>query len=151
MSITTSLSDSLPSSIPKLDASGLNWAIFSVCFQDAIEAKGFWSHFDGTSSEFSVLEDSVLYTWTLQKNGSASICAVIAGRSTKTRDFDNEIENHRNQNYLLECTICNNLHPKKWVAQLVDNLSCFSQSELGPAMLKALAHLNQFLSICCSG
>ena len=47
---TTLLSDSLPSSIPKLDASGLNWAIFSVCFQDAIEAKGFWSHFDGTGS-----------------------------------------------------------------------------------------------------
>ena len=47
---TTSLSDSLPSSIPKLDVSGLNWAIFSVCFQDAIEAKGFWSHFDGTGT-----------------------------------------------------------------------------------------------------
>jgi hypothetical protein len=47
---TTSLSDSLPSSIPKLDASGLNWAIFSVRFQDAIEAKGFWSHFDGTGT-----------------------------------------------------------------------------------------------------
>ena len=45
---TTSLSDSLPSSIPKLDASGLNWAIFSVRFMDAIEAKGFWGHFDGT-------------------------------------------------------------------------------------------------------
>jgi hypothetical protein len=47
---TTSLSDSLPSSIPKLDASGLNWVIFSIRFQDAIEAKGFWSHFDGTGS-----------------------------------------------------------------------------------------------------
>ena len=46
---TTSLSDTLPSSIPKLDASGINWAIFSVCFQDAIEAKGFWNHFDGSS------------------------------------------------------------------------------------------------------
>jgi hypothetical protein len=43
---TTSLSDSLPSSIPKLNAGGLNWAIFSVRFQDAIEAKGFWEHFD---------------------------------------------------------------------------------------------------------
>ena len=51
MSITTmSLSDSLPSSIPKLDSSGLNWAIFSICFQDTVEAKGFWSHFDGTGS-----------------------------------------------------------------------------------------------------
>ena len=47
---TTSLSDSLPSSIPKLDASGVNWAIFSVRFEDAIEAKGFWSHFDGSAS-----------------------------------------------------------------------------------------------------
>src|SRR6202789_1995850 len=45
---TTSLSDSLPSSIPKLDSTGLNWAIFSVRFQDAVEAKGFWGHFDGT-------------------------------------------------------------------------------------------------------
>ena len=50
MSTSTSLSDSLPSSIPKLDSSGLNWAIFSVCFQDAIEVKGFWSHFNGTGS-----------------------------------------------------------------------------------------------------
>ena len=46
---TTSPSDTLPSSIPKLDASGINWAIFSVRFQDAIEAKGFWNHFDGSS------------------------------------------------------------------------------------------------------
>ena len=56
---TTSLSDSLPSSIPKLDASGLNWAIFSVRFQDAIEAKGFWSHFDGTGSRPTVALVSV--------------------------------------------------------------------------------------------
>ncbi|CAA7268571.1 unnamed protein product [Cyclocybe aegerita] len=45
---TTSLSDTLPSSVPKLDASGLNWAIFAVRFQDAVEAKGFWGHFIGT-------------------------------------------------------------------------------------------------------
>ena len=43
----TSLSDTLPSSIPKLDASGLNWAIFAVRFQDAVEAKGYWGHFSG--------------------------------------------------------------------------------------------------------
>ena len=46
--ITTSLSDSLPSSVPKLDATGINWAIFFVRFQDAVEAKGFWGHFDGS-------------------------------------------------------------------------------------------------------
>ena len=33
----TSLSDTLPSSIPKLDASGMNWAIFTVRFRDAID------------------------------------------------------------------------------------------------------------------
>ena len=56
---TTSLSDSLPSSIPKLNASGLNWAIFSVCFEDVIQAKGFWGHFDGTSTCPSALPVSV--------------------------------------------------------------------------------------------
>ena len=47
-SSSTSLADQLPSSVPKLDPSGLNWAIFSVRFQDAVEAKGFWGHFDGS-------------------------------------------------------------------------------------------------------
>jgi hypothetical protein len=47
---TTSLSDSLPTSVPKLDASHTNWVIFTFHFQDAMEAKGFWGHFDGTSS-----------------------------------------------------------------------------------------------------
>jgi hypothetical protein len=47
---TTSLSDALPSSVPKLDASGSNWAIFVFRFEDAVKAKGFWSHFDRSAS-----------------------------------------------------------------------------------------------------
>ena len=47
---TSSLSDMLPSMIPMLDAEGSNWAIFYIRFMDAIEAKGFWDHFDGLSS-----------------------------------------------------------------------------------------------------
>ena len=56
---TTSLADTLPSSVPKLDASGLNWAVFSLRFQDAVEAKGYWGHFDGTSERSTApkLED----------------------------------------------------------------------------------------------
>jgi hypothetical protein len=46
---TTSLHDALPTSVPKLEASGLNWAIFLVRFRDAVDAKGFWGHFDGTT------------------------------------------------------------------------------------------------------
>jgi len=50
MSITTtSLNDTLPSSVPKLNADGLNWAIFSICFEDAVQVKGFWGHFSGTT------------------------------------------------------------------------------------------------------
>ena len=48
---TSSLSDTLPSTVPKLDAEGENWAIFYVRFMDAVEAKGFWGHFDGSSPE----------------------------------------------------------------------------------------------------
>ena len=48
MSVTaTSLSDTLPSSVPKLEMTGANWAIFEIHFRDAVEAKGFWGHFDG--------------------------------------------------------------------------------------------------------
>lgn len=47
---TTALTttDILPSSVPKLLPTGLNWTAFSIRFQEAIEAKGFWGHFDGT-------------------------------------------------------------------------------------------------------
>ena len=62
MSATTLLSDSLPSSIPKLDSTGVNWAIFSVRFQDAVEAKGFWGHFDGSSSRPVAVAVSVTAT-----------------------------------------------------------------------------------------
>ena len=47
---TSSLSDTLPSTVPKLNAEGDNWAIFYVRFMDAVEAKGFWGHFDGSSA-----------------------------------------------------------------------------------------------------
>ena len=41
--------DTLPTNVPKLDIKGANWAIFSLRFQVAVEAKELWSHFDGTS------------------------------------------------------------------------------------------------------
>ena len=43
LTTTSSLSDTLPSTIPMLDAEGSNWAIFYIRFMDAIEAKGFWT------------------------------------------------------------------------------------------------------------
>jgi hypothetical protein len=47
---TTALADTLPSSVPKLDPAGSNWTVFLFRFQDAVDAKGFWGHFDGTSA-----------------------------------------------------------------------------------------------------
>jgi hypothetical protein len=41
--------DTLPSNVPKLDIKGTNWAIFSLRFQIAVEAKELWDHFDGTN------------------------------------------------------------------------------------------------------
>ena len=41
--------DLLTSSVPKLDPSGENWAIFSYRFEDAVRAKRVWGHFDGSS------------------------------------------------------------------------------------------------------
>jgi hypothetical protein len=48
--------DILPSSVPKLLPMGLNWTAFSIRFQEAIEAKGFWGHFDGTSPKPTLSE-----------------------------------------------------------------------------------------------
>src|SRR5882762_10183578 len=39
--------DTLPTSIPKLDHHGENWAIFKIRFQNAMEAKDKWGHFNG--------------------------------------------------------------------------------------------------------
>ncbi|KAG2130391.1 hypothetical protein DEU56DRAFT_914820 [Suillus clintonianus] len=42
--------DTLPSNVPKLNVKGTNWAIFSLRFQIAVEAKELWKCFDGTTS-----------------------------------------------------------------------------------------------------
>lgn len=47
--ITTSV-DSLPSSIPRLDPRGANWAIFYLRLKRALASKRVWSHFDGSSA-----------------------------------------------------------------------------------------------------
>ncbi|KAK0224834.1 hypothetical protein EDD85DRAFT_778116, partial [Armillaria nabsnona] len=54
-SVTMSLMDSLPGSVPKLNASGLNWAVFSIHFCDTVEPKGFWGHFSSTTPCLTVL------------------------------------------------------------------------------------------------
>jgi hypothetical protein len=50
---TTALTttDILPSSVPKLLLTGLNWTAFSMHFEDAICVKGLWGHFDGSVPE----------------------------------------------------------------------------------------------------
>ena len=48
---TSSLSDTLLSTALKLNTEGENWATFYVHFMNAIEAKGFWGHFDGLLPE----------------------------------------------------------------------------------------------------
>ena len=42
------MSDPLPGSVPRLEPSGVNWAIFSMRFQEAMEANAKWGHFTGS-------------------------------------------------------------------------------------------------------
>ena len=49
MSTALTTTNLLPSSVPKLMPTGLNWTAFAMHFQDAIEAKGLWGYFDGTA------------------------------------------------------------------------------------------------------
>jgi len=84
-STTTLLSDSLPSSVPKLDPSGLSWAVFSLRFQDVVEAKGFWDHFDGTS-----VRPTLTVTATPAAGGAAA-AAAVAGAIPVPQDNSAEI------------------------------------------------------------
>ena len=40
----------LPANIPRLEPSSINWAIFSMCFWEAMQATRCWGYFDGTKS-----------------------------------------------------------------------------------------------------
>jgi hypothetical protein len=68
---TTALTttDILPSSVPKLLPTGLNWTAFSMHFEDAIRAKDLWGHFDGSiamptvSSPPTADEETALAQW----------------------------------------------------------------------------------------
>jgi len=42
--------DTLLNNMPKLDVKGMNWAIFSLRFQTAVEAKELWGHMNGEAT-----------------------------------------------------------------------------------------------------
>jgi len=42
--------EQLPANIPCLEPNGVNWAIFSMCFWEAMQATCRWGYFDGTKS-----------------------------------------------------------------------------------------------------
>jgi hypothetical protein len=66
MSTVFTITDLLPSSVPKIMPTGLNWTTFAMCFQDTIKAKGLWGCFDGTavlSSSSKAEEELVLTQW----------------------------------------------------------------------------------------
>ena len=48
MSTPTTI-EHLPTNIPYLETDGSNWAIFVLCFQEAIQATQRWSYFEGLS------------------------------------------------------------------------------------------------------
>ena len=50
MAAAITISDPLPTSVPRLETNGSNWAIFSMRFQEAMEANQKWGHFDSTAT-----------------------------------------------------------------------------------------------------
>jgi transposase InsO family protein len=46
---SNTMNDPLPTSIPRLEPTGSNWAIFSMRFQEAMEANRKWGHFDDST------------------------------------------------------------------------------------------------------
>jgi hypothetical protein len=77
MALTTT--DLLPSSVLKLLPNGLNWTASSMCFQDAVEAKGLWGHFEGTSTQLAVStppaagEEEALAQWTKENRTAKTL------------------------------------------------------------------------------
>src|SRR6266702_2672092 len=49
LTAANTMSDPLPTSIPRLEPNRSNWAIFSMRFQEAMEANQKWGHFDSTT------------------------------------------------------------------------------------------------------
>ena len=50
MAAAITMNDPLPTSVPCLKPNGSNWAIFSMRFQEAMEANQKWGHFDGSTA-----------------------------------------------------------------------------------------------------
>jgi hypothetical protein len=76
---TALTTDLLPSSVPKLESTGLNWTVFKLHFQDVLDAKGFWGHFDGTafppvvSSPATAAEAEALTLWNKNERTAKSL------------------------------------------------------------------------------
>ncbi len=52
--------DVLSNSVPKLDGSWKNWPIFAIRFVAAVQAKGVYGHFDGSSTYPKVVNPAKL-------------------------------------------------------------------------------------------
>ncbi len=55
--MAATISDPLPTTLPHLEPTGSNWAIFSMRFQEAMEANQKWQHFNGTSARPVPVDD----------------------------------------------------------------------------------------------
>ncbi|KAI0037753.1 hypothetical protein FA95DRAFT_1506534, partial [Auriscalpium vulgare] len=90
--MTTIAADALSSAVPKLDARGYNWAIWSTRFTVAVEAKEKWGHFDGTNTRPVAAADPVTAeelalqaTWDRDERTSKSLLTQRLPDSTVVR------------------------------------------------------------------
>ena len=81
MAAAATMNDPLPTSVPRLKPNGSNWAIFSMQFEDAMEANQKWGHFDGSTphpiyfnpKNHTDEEKKAMATWDLDETISRSM------------------------------------------------------------------------------
>ncbi|KXN91618.1 hypothetical protein AN958_12673 [Leucoagaricus sp. SymC.cos] len=72
---TTVINNIMPANVPKLKQSGVNWVIFQLRFQTAVQGKGLWSHFDGSTPKLMLKLPSVTVSPPSASSSGSVSCA----------------------------------------------------------------------------
>src|SRR6266849_6929290 len=83
----TTPTDTLPSTVMKLDSSGANWAMFSIHFKQAMVAHKKWGHFDGTVVKPAAADPDKLKEWEEDENTAAYMLSQKLPDSTLAQTY----------------------------------------------------------------
>jgi hypothetical protein len=85
MPTSNPMSDPYATSVPRLEPTGSNWVIFSMRFQEAMEANQKWGHFDGSATRPAPTDDK---NPTDDKTKAQSECVMIMPEGPCVSGYD---------------------------------------------------------------